>query len=177
MEGEIMSVTEAVWQERLTNLNEIWRKSDRPSKQGPAGDYASHLKKVFLGFSIIDLGCGDAKIKTLISSKHEYIGVDPLPLSPDIIQAKAEDLNFSADTILCFAMLDGCQDLEKTLQAINRHAKYNVVILTGLGIEPDMFHTHAIAKSDILTGLPDFKIRYEEEVSPNVWLFDFWRKR
>jgi len=159
----------------MSNLINIWRKSDRPSRQGPAGDYASHLKKVHIGPVVIDLGCGNGHIESLLPPGHSYFGVDPFPMKDTIIKCKAENLKIEADTILCFAMLDGCQNLSEVLEAVNRCAKANIAILTGIGIQPDQFHTHFIDRATIVDGLPDFRIHLAEEVSPKVWLFDFWR--
>lgn len=170
-------VSEELWRERMGNLINIWRKSERPSimSASKAGDYASHIKKVRLGTAVLDLGCGDGHVWKLLPMKHQYIGVDPFPVNEYITKMKAEDLNIEADTILCFAMLDGCQNLTKVLERVNACARENIVILTGIGIEPDKFHTHKIERAEIVDGLPDFRVALAEEVSPKVWLFDFWR--
>ena len=172
-------VSEESWKEKMGNLINIWRKSNRPAIMAvhPSGNYALHLSKVRLGSVILDLGCGEERVRVLLPKDRTYIGVDPFPIGPDVIKCKAEELSIKADTIICFAMLDGCQDLVEVLKRMNECAIENIVILTGLRIAPDKFHTHWIEEGLIVSLLKDFGCHLREEVSDKIWLFDFWRKK
>lgn len=111
-------------------------------------DYAGHIAKCHQGERVLDVGCGHQVIKPFV--KGEYVGIDAFPLSADVTAMKAEEMTFedkSFDTVYCFAVLDGVEDLNLACKQIKRVCRGNIVILTGIDIEPDMYHTYKITEA------------------------------
>lgn len=146
--------------------------------KSPASDYASHLKKCFVGSSVLDVGCGGQTIKKCLSPSVLYTGIDPFPVVDETIPIRIEDCdpeNINADTVCCFAALDNVQNLSKSLCAIGRCAKKNVVFLTGIGIDPDKYHTHKIEMHILDAAFNGWKKTLCEEIQPKVWLIEYTR--
>lgn len=138
--------------------------------------YRELLSMVRVGKSVLDVGCGDRHIEAAMPDLW-YLGIDPYPRHKTTRKVIAEHLGRleefwkCADTVICFASLDNCFWLENALWGLKKCAKQNIVILTGIGIEPDELHTLRIDHKDLVQvlGEPVF----EREIKPNVWLFDF----
>jgi hypothetical protein len=81
------------------------------------------------------------------------------------------------DHVAVFAMLDSCQDLEATTHNIKRLAKKSVLILTGIDIEPDEYHTIKITKPllDELMMADGWKIKMSNFLTPQVLLIEYCR--
>lgn len=177
------------WQQAMNNL--MARRSR--GTQGDSveaniiRDYRSHLSKVSIGESVLDIGCGDMGIEKILRSGHfklmgkagngpKYTGIDAFPISDAVIKMEVEQMDFPDDwydTIICFAVLDGVCDLEKALAQMARVCKCNIVFLTGIGIEPDQYHTYKITEKILSDNLPGFKRGYSQYFTPNVALIEF----
>lgn len=139
-------------------------------------DYQAHLSKVFIGNSLLDVGCGDMGIKKYLSNEVQYLGIDAFPIHDKVLKMEIEEMLFddgAFDTILCFAVLDGVHDVELALRQMARVAAKNIVFLTGIGIEPDEYHTYKITEKLLSDNLPEFKRGYQEYFTPNVALLEF----
>lgn len=89
---------------------------------------------------------------------------------------KIEDANFPNnrfDTVICFAVLDGCQNFDKAMANIKRIAAKNVFILTGVNIPVDQYHTFELKESDIDQALLGMKKTYREQLAPKVLLLEY----
>lgn len=169
-----------LWNEKMNNLM-TRRKQNIVPPNPVTGNYALHFKKIKIGATVLDVGCGRMDIKKALSATHPnttYSGLDPFPVDATVIGGKIEEFDAaprSYDTVLLFAVLDGVENIELALSRLNAIANENIGVLTGLGIEPDKYHTFKITESLLIAGLPDFHVRYKEELLPKVFLFDFWR--
>ena len=177
-----MNVTVAEWREKMNNLME--RRQLGTIGTGTAADkvrdYSSHLSKVFIGKSVLDVGCGDGSIETLLPKGTIYHGMDAFPMREDILQGNIEDRTLAHmmglhDTVIAFAVLDGVQDFDAAILNMKYIAQKNIVILTGLGIPPDRYHTLQIEWDDLSSRFTDWKTGYVEEIAPKVWLIEFKR--
>jgi 2-polyprenyl-3-methyl-5-hydroxy-6-metoxy-1,4-benzoquinol methylase len=168
---------ETVWKERMGNLFARRAKGEF-TKNSLVSDYAKHLSKFKIGYTVLDVGCGNMVVKDLLPAGRLYTGIDAFPCSPTVREMRIEDLprDEMYQTVLCFAVLDGVLDLDITLEVINHVATKNVCMLTGLDIKPDQYHTHEITLYKLIKGLIDFDLTFSEELSPKVWLLEFTRK-
>lgn len=164
-----------IWKEKMNNLLER-RKTAGHNKSGSnVSDYASHLSKVSIGMSVLDVGCGDMAIKKHIGEKL-YVGIDAFPVNSFVVGMEIEQCAFpdkSFDTTFCFAVLDGLYDPPKALQHMARVTKKNIVFLTGIGIEPDQYHTYMITEQMLSDNLPGFKVGYKEWLQEKVLLIEY----
>jgi len=177
-----MNVPPEVWREKMNNL--MHRRANAPYsfKVTPASDYKSHLSKVFIGESVLDVGCGDCKIKELIPDTIDYFGIDPHPIN-DYIYSEfgIEDdeavryfkKTIPVDTVIAFAVLDGCQDFDKAIENMKLIARKNIVILTGLDIPINQYHTFELHMEDFDSRFADWDKRLCEEVEKKVWLIEY----
>ena len=173
-------VTEEIWKEGIRNLNEkraISPTFERRQNDAPAiTDYENHLKKIKIGESLLDVGCGDCSIRKYLPLTTTYTGIDAFPINDIAIKAKIEELESSDnsfDTVVCFACLDGCQDLDKAIDNMKRIAKKNIYILTGIDIKVDKYHTFSISKKYLTDKFMDMEIGHEEMLHPKVLLIEF----
>lgn len=163
-------VTKKEWVDVAKNLTE-WRKN-RTSP--PNLDlYKRIVQSVHVGKSVADIGCGQCHLEKCLPSVH-YYGFDPLPIAEGVIPIEAERLIHSktkVDTTFALSMLDNVRNLKISLEGIKIITKKNIVILTGIGIEPDKFHTVRVDRSDLteILGEPHQEI----EISKNLFLFEF----
>jgi len=149
-----MKVTKETWEVKLNNLH---TRTNGISSEHQI-DYKSLLKKVFIGNKVFDIGCGTCWLKKMLPKETHYIGLDAFVKGDDIINDTIEDfetLKSKVDTSFIFAALDGMRDLNKAFLNIKNVTSKNVVILTGINIEPDIYHTHLITEEfldDIMYG-------------------------
>lgn len=171
-------VKKKVWEGKMKNLQER-RKTQAPATPpapGSLGDYASHLSKVFVGRSVLDVGCGSQALKSALPEGVEYTGMDAFPCVPDTLEGQIERANLpenSHETVCCFATLDGCQDIEAAVKQMKRIARRNVVFLTGIDIEPNEFHTHKITEEFLKKSFADWKPGTWVYLAPQVLLCEF----
>jgi hypothetical protein len=166
-----MKVTDKEWEEKAENFQE--RISKNPYKKDLT-IYQRIVDMVKVGYFVLDVGCGEQYLKELLPMSI-YTGIDPYPRNATTIKSKIEDVSTDNiyDTVFCIAALDNVQDVSKALNIFKCISKKNVVILTGIGIEPDKLHTHKITR-EMLTnvlGQPTQEVRMYGQ----VYLFE-WRK-
>lgn len=142
----IMKVSQKEWQDKLKNLH-TREKGISSEKQI---DYKILLKKVYIGGDVLDVGCGNCWLKKLLPASTLYTGLDAYVVS-SLIQhtvpiEHAGLAENSYDTLFVFAALDGMKDLVKAISEMKRIAAKNIVILTGINIPPDQYHTVEITE-------------------------------
>ena len=164
-------VSESEWKEAMGNL--MVRRASGGSTSKPAyniaGDYKRHLTSCKPGKSVLDVGCGHMAIKQYLPKGTQYTGIDPFPCVDGVIKMKMEECSFSDksfETVVAFAVLDGVNDFDMTMHHIARVCSRNIVILTGVEIPIDKFHTFMISELEIDAALmkQGFKKSYREEL-------------
>ncbi len=135
-------------------------------------DYTTHLNKCGYGKSILDVGCGGQFLKGCVPKHINYIGIDAFPIVDDTVNVAIEDLNGSivVDTVCAFAVLDNCRDFFRACENMKRSARQNVIILTGIGIEVDEYHTFKLEHEHFEEAFKDWDCTHKEELTPKVWL-------
>ena len=173
------------WVQATANLKErrkaVKTVSDNPTYQNPVADYKLHLIKCGYGRSILDVGCGAQFLKTQIEGKTEYIGIDAFPAEgyeDETINVAIESYYDSiaypiVDTVCAFAVLDNCLDFDKAIQSMKKIARKNIIILTGIGIDVDSFHTLRLEMNDFDSRFTDWRCTHREEITPKVWLLNY----
>lgn len=174
------------WVQATVNLKERRKqnagRSDNPTYQNPIADYRLHLIKCGYGSSVVDVGCGAQFLKTQLAERTHYIPIDAFPaegyedITLPIAIESDEALELSADTVVAFAVLDNCLDFDKACENMKKIAKQNIIILSGIGIEVDQYHTLKIEHSDFDRMFNDWECDHREEIAPKVWLMNFKRK-
>jgi len=153
-------------------------------------DYARHLRSVHLGPSVLDVGCGDKNIERILKEgvkgihagkTFSYTGIDAFPIDETVLKMEAEDMKKFRDkqfnTVICFAVLDGCHDLEKATSEMKRVASDNVVFLTGVDIEPDKYHTFKIGEKQLDKLMSPFRVKMRNYLSEKVMLVEYVRDK
>lgn len=175
-------VAERTWKRSMRNLMERRRSgssSSSAASQSKTADYGSHIRKANIGKSVLDIGCGSMAIKKFLPQGTKYIGIDAFPVSDEVLKMRAEDLRFedqSFDTVLAFAVLDGLQDLLEALGEMKRVCSGNLLILTGIGIEPDQYHTLMISEELLNSIFSGWRISLKEYLEPKVLLIEYSRE-
>lgn len=162
----------------LIDRRKAWGHSDDNRKlDNPVRDYKLHLMKCGVGDSILDVGCGSQFLKTCIPDGVKYYGLDAFPIEGlDVIEGTIEDLEgLEVDTVAAFAVLDNCRDFYKACEAMKKAARKNIIILTGLGIDPDQFHTFRLEREHFEKAFQDWEWTRFEQIIPKVWLLNFQR--
>lgn len=143
-------------------------------------DYKHHLSKVFVGKSVLDVGCGAQFLKTCLPDHVAYYGLDAFPteeMKEKTWVGNIEDDStvklFSVETICAFAVMDNCLDFDKSISNMKQIATKNIVFLTGVDIEIDRFHTFELSLNDFDERFSDWKQGYREMVAPQVWLLEY----
>ena len=135
-------------------------------------DYKLHLMKCGYGESILDVGCGSQFLKTQIPEHINYIGLDAFPIEGiDTLKGNIETIEgIEVDTVCCMAVLDNCLDFDKAITNIKKISQKNVIILTGIDIEIDQYHTFKLQLEDFESRFKDMKLTYMELLQPKVYL-------
>lgn len=136
-------------------------------------NYKSHLEKIGVGDSILDVGCGSQFVRHCIDSNVKYFGMDAFPIVPDTIESSIESNQLesdSIDTVIAFAVLDNSRDFFLACSEMKRIAKNNIGILTGINIEVDQYHTLNLQLSDFDKAFSDLECYHKEEITPKVYL-------
>lgn len=164
------------WIQATENLKKR-RSTNTSSRISPASNYKLHLEKCGVGKSVLDVGCGTQYLKTCLPEGVEYYGLDAFPVDGlDLIACAIEDVNehmIQVDTVCAFAVLDNCLDFDLACENIKSIAKKNVIILTGIGIEVDEYHTFKLEHSDFSRCFSDWTLTHKEEIQPRVWLINY----
>jgi len=171
------------WVSATANLKarrkETARRSDNPTYQNPVSDYRLHLIKCGYGASVLDIGCGAQFLKTQLAERTHYIPIDAFPadgyehITLPIAIESDEALELSADTVCAFAVLDNCLDFDKACSNMKKIAKKNIIILTGINIPVDEFHTFCLQHSDFERCFSDWRCTHREEIAPKVFLLNY----
>lgn len=140
-------------------------------------DYKLHLMKCGYGESILDVGCGSQFLKTQVPEHIEYIGLDAFPIKlVPTLKGNIETIEgIEVDTVCCMAVLDNCLDFDKAIENIKNIAQKNVIILTGIDIEVDKYHTFKLQLDDFDSKFKDWTNTHREELTPKVWLLCYNR--
>lgn len=166
-----------IWQERMNNLIER-RKTYSRSSPTNLPTYEEMLKNFSLTNPILDVGCGDRNILNIIA-RHgflcDYTGIDPFPISEEVLKAEIETFETARrfGTIIAFAVLDGVYDLGKAIMNIKRLCFRNVIILTGIDIEPDKYHTFKISEDFLHKNFSPFTMTFKNYLAPKLLLCEF----
>jgi len=183
-----MNVPVNIWAERLQNLinrrKTVGHTNDNFRVEQPVADYAAHMRRVEIGATLLDVGCGSMHLKNCIPPEVEYYGLDAHPLDESVYEGMIENTSVIADflnhikidTVCAFAVMDGCQDFDVACSNIKLIARKNAVFLTGIGINPDQFHTHRLELSDFRRNFEGWKERTCVEVGPKVYLLEYTRR-
>lgn len=143
-------------------------------------DYKKLLQMVHIGRKVLDVGCGTQWLKDYLPAIAQYHGMDAYLDGPGIIREAIEETQQPAqsfDTLFVFAALDGMRDLVEATYQMKRITRQNIVILTGHGIDPDLYHTHKIdlvELNDLMQ--PDFSPKMHLPVHPNISLLEYFRR-
>jgi hypothetical protein len=178
-----MKASKKDWVKATENLRARQQKAqhtdDNRTAPNVLRDYTTHLNKCGYGNSILDVGCGGQFLKTCIPSNINYIGLDAFPIEGvPTVKGNIEDencLHISVDTVCCMAVLDNCLDFDKAIENIKKIAKKNVIILTGIDIEVDQYHTFKLQLEDFKCRFLDWNQTHYEELTPKVWLLCYSR--
>ena len=175
-----MKVSVKEWVQATENLNKRRQSSghadDNRSLDNAIRDYKSHLKKCGVGNSVLDVGCGSQFLKQCLDEGVRYKGLDAFPIVEKTIAMSIEDdsswhiANDGYDTVCAFAVLDNCRDFYLACENMKLIARQNVIILTGIGIEVDQYHTHKLEHEHFDKAFADWDCTHKEEISPKVWL-------
>ena len=145
-----MKVDKKTWESKLNNLH---TRSNGISSEHQI-DYKSLLKKVFIGDNVLDVGCGTCWLKNYLPKSTEYFGIDAYKRDEhkglNVGVTAIEDFTFlypKHETLFVFAALDGMKDLELAFKNMRNLASKNIVILTGINIGKDIYHTHLITEN------------------------------
>jgi 2-polyprenyl-3-methyl-5-hydroxy-6-metoxy-1,4-benzoquinol methylase len=176
-----MKATKKAWKGATDNLRARQQKAqhtdDNRTAPNVLRDYTTHLNKCGYGNSILDVGCGGQFLKTCIPEDIEYIGLDAFPIKGvPTLKGSIETIEgIEVDTVCCMAVLDNCLDFDKAIENIKKIAKKNVIILTGIDIEVDEYHTFKLQLSDFHDRFKDWNQTHYEELTPKVWLLCYTR--
>lgn len=172
-----MKVDKSVWRERMQNLINRRKVAAIKPSVSAIGDYTSHLKQIEVGKSVLDVGAGAGSLmKCLPPHTVFYTGIDPFPGDKMIQEMTIEECTFKDgqfETVVMFAALDNVMDFKKALEQIKRVASKNVLFLTGVGIDPDQYHTIKVTEQDLILEMKPFKIGYMKYLAPKILLIEF----
>lgn len=162
------------WKNKLNNLHT--RQKGISSEHQI--DYKSLLKKVHIGKRVLDVGCGTCWLKNYLPKDTIYFGMDAYIKGKDILTETIEDIEVLSDvydfeTIFVFAALDGMRDLELAFSKMKYLASKNIVILTGVNIEPDIYHTHLITEDYLDTQMNGWNKTTRVQVHPKITFLEY----
>lgn len=172
-----MKVNYNTWKSRMLNLMER-RRVPKKRQSDVVSDYGAHLKKVHVGKSVLDVGCGTMAVKSLLPANVKYTGLDPFPVSSEVVSGMIEEEGIEQrlpeiDTVICFAVMDGCMDFSAACSNIKKIAQENVVFLTGIGIAPDQYHTFELQLSDYRGAFVGWKETVCEAITDKIYLLEY----
>lgn len=176
---ERKKATDIEWVECNQNLIErraaATHSDDNRALPNPIRDYHLHMKKVFVGDSVLDVGAGSMFLKGCLPDGTKYYPIDPWPQSDEVRKLAIEDIDISEsyDTVCAMACLDMCRDFDKAIENMKAVARKNVVILTGLDIERDRYHTFKLTLADYMIRFNEWQMGYCEFFEPKVALLEF----
>ena len=102
--------------------------------------YTDFIKK---GYQVADIGCGFGPLEEMVvNSGATWVGIEPFPTRPDVIDAPAENLPFSDnsfDVVILDAVFEHIPDVAKAFSEISRVLKPNAVLI-GYSAFMECFH-------------------------------------
>lgn len=158
--------------------------SDNSKCDSLVADYYRHMRSFEVGNSVLDVGCGDQHLRTVVENQHpgvSYTGIDAFTKGEGIINLSIEKLNvkkFEEDhgtheTVCCFAALDMMHDIGKACENMKKLAKKNIVFLTGVNIKPDEFHTFEITPDLLNELMSGWKVNMSNFLTEKVLLIEY----
>lgn len=176
-----MKVTKQQWIDATANLKKrraSWKNLDDNIKLDQSiRNFGDHLEKCGYGQSILDVGCGSQALRKFIPKEIDYTGIDAFPVkNTDSILMSIEESTFepkSFDTICAFAVLDNCFDFDQACQKMKEIARINIIILTGINIKIDKYHTFNLQLKDFNRNFEDMNLTHCEEISSKVYLLNY----
>lgn len=170
-----MEVSKKDWESKLDNLH--------TRVKGISSEYQINYKELLsnvnIGKNVLDIGCGTCWLKKYIPKDSIYTGMDAYLEGEDITTIAIEDLKILPntlrvfDTIFIFAAIDGMRDLKKAFDNIIALDAENVVILTGINIEPDLYHTHLITEQMIEDLMSPYIKSIRKQVHEKIIFLEF----
>lgn len=169
-----MKTTNEDWEKKLNNLH---TRSKGISSEHQI-DYKSLLKKAHIGKRVLDVGCGTCWLKNMLPKDTVYFGMDAYVKGKDILTETIEDIEvlddvYNIETIFVFAALDGMRDLKLAFSKMKYLASKNIVILTGVNIEPDIYHTHLITEYFIDSQMEGWQKTTRVQVHPKIIFLEY----
>lgn len=169
------------WKEKMSNL--MQRRKDRKGKtrlksQEPISQYDLHVRKIEVGKKVLDVGCGSMIIKGFLPPETDYTGIDAYPVNADVVKMEIERCTYPElyfDTTFAFAVLDSVYNLHWALKKIAKVTKTNILILTGLDIAPNKYHTFKVTEAILNDELTGFRQGYKEYFGKTVALIEYIR--
>lgn len=164
------------WVKATENLNERRKANGMLHKATEPNDiYKYYLDMCGYGKSVLDVGCGSQTLRLSLRQGTNYIGIDAFPIVEDTVGVAIEDLNgaFEVDTVCALAVLDNCRDFFKACENMKRSARKNIIIVTGIGIDVDKFHTFRLEHEHFDEAFKDWKCTIKRELRPNVWILNY----
>jgi len=171
-----MNVDQKEWESKLNNLH--------TRTKGISSEHQIEYKKlissVFIGNTVLDIGCGTCWAKNYIPKSSKYYGIDaiskPEHKGLQIFSGSIEMFEFGGktfDTLFVFAALDGMLDLKKAFENMKKIAAKNIVILTGINIDPDLYHTHLITEDFIDQQMIGFDKTVRNQIHPKIVFLEY----
>ena len=169
-----MKVEKTEWESKLNNLHT--RTKGITSEHQI--DYKSLLKKVHIGKTVLDVGCGTCWLKKYVCKSY-YHGIDAFERIEHkglhVYNGSIENYPFAQkfDTLFVFAALDGMMDLELAFEKMKSVCTKNIVILTGINIQPDLYHTHLITEQLIKNLMDGFELTHRTQVHEKIVFLEY----
>jgi hypothetical protein len=171
-----MKTTAEEWKKKLYNLH---NRTKGISSEHQI-DYKNLLKKVFIGKTALDVGCGTCWLKNYLPKETLYVGLDAIQIpehaSHKVIISSIEEtwgFMYKYETLFIFAALDGMRNLERAFDKIKEITLKNIVILTGINIEPDLYHTHLITEEFLDSQMDGWKKTVRVQVHPKIIFLEY----
>lgn len=174
-----MKVEKEIWEQALYKLRvrraTTGYSDDNVKLPNVIRDYRLHLETCGYGESVLDVGCGSQTLKLKLPESVKYIGIDAYPVEGcETIKGTIEEIdNLEVDTVCAMAVLDNCIDFYKACENMKKMAKKNVIVLTGIGIDVDQYHTFKLEHEHFAKAFEGWNQTVCKEIEPKVWLFNF----
>lgn len=191
--------TKSKWESATRNLQarRDTGVTDNAKCDSIVADYYRHMRSfscgMNIGKSVLDVGCGSQSLRKVIEIQHpgvRYVGIDAFPIegieyvvkckieNDKEVEQLANDWQQESgtrlfDTVVCFAALDSMHDLVKATANMKSLAKERVCFLTGIGIEPDQYHTFKITTELLDQLMSGWKVVMSNFLTEKVLLIEY----
>lgn len=172
-----MKTTKEEWETKLNNLH---TRTKGISSEHQI-DYKNLLKKVFIGANVLDVGCGTCWLKNYLPKETKYVGLDAVyKKEHELFDVKIGEIEglwgYKFDTLFVFAALDGMRDLVMAFERMKDISQKNIVILTGINIAPDIYHTHLITEEFLDSQMEGWKKTTRVQVHPKIIFLEYTKQ-